>query len=123
MYFWLLAGAAGAGSFTRAATDRAQAATALNRVLGRDASRTAVPDGTNPFSDLPADHWACANVLEAAGALPEMPEGIVAVPEDALPRETDAAFSAPPQRAGPSAAHRCAAPPTAGTPGAPWDSP
>lgn len=71
---------------------RAQAATALNRVLGRDASRTAVPDGTNPFSDLPADHWACANVLEAAGALPEVPEGIVTVPEDALPRETDAAF-------------------------------
>ena len=68
---------------------RAQAATALNRVLGRDASRTAVPDRTNPFSDLPADHWACANVLEAAGALPE---GIVTVPEDALPRETDAAF-------------------------------
>lgn len=32
-------------------------------------------------------------------------------------------FSAPPRRAGPSAAPRCAALPTAGTPGALWDSP
>lgn len=81
------------GTFRPAASvTRAQAATALNRVLGRDASRTAVPEGTSPFSDLPANHWACANVLEAAGALPEVPAGIVTPPESALPRDTDAAF-------------------------------
>lgn len=75
-----------------ASVTRAQAATTLNRVLGRDASRTDMPDGTSPFSDLPEDHWACANVLEAAGALPEVPAGIVTPPESALPRDTDAAF-------------------------------
>lgn len=81
------------GTFRPAASvTRAQAATALNRVLGRDASRTAVPEGTSPFSDLPEDHWACANVLEAAGALPEVPADIVTPPESALPRDTDAAF-------------------------------
>lgn len=71
---------------------RAQAATALNRVLGRDASGTHVVEGTSPFSDLPEDHWACANVLEAAGVLPEVPADIVTPPESALPQDTDAAF-------------------------------
>lgn len=71
---------------------RAQAVTALNRVLGRDASHTALPEGGSPFSDLPADHWACANVLEAAGALPEVPAGMVIPAESALPGDADTAF-------------------------------
>lgn len=71
---------------------RAQAVTVLNRVLGRDASHTTLPEGGSPFSDLPADHWACANVLEATGALPEVPSGIVTPPESTLPGDTDAAF-------------------------------
>lgn len=48
---------------------RAEAVTIINRMLGRDESSTTVQEGTNPFSDLSSNHWAYANILEAAGRL------------------------------------------------------
>lgn len=48
---------------------RAQAVTAINRMLGRDESQTHVEEGLNSFSDLDAGHWAYGNILEAAGVL------------------------------------------------------
>lgn len=48
---------------------RAEAVTAINRMLGRDESYTEVDPTINPFSDLTEDHWAYANILEAAGVL------------------------------------------------------
>ena len=47
----------------------AEAVTIINRLLGRDESSTTAKEGTNPFSDLSAGHWAYANILEAAGEL------------------------------------------------------
>ena len=38
-------------------------------MLGRDESVTELLTVENPFSDLAESHWACANVLEAAGVL------------------------------------------------------
>ena len=48
---------------------RAEAVTAINRMLGRDESVTELLTVENPFSDLAESHWAYANVLEAAGVL------------------------------------------------------
>ena len=48
---------------------RAEAVTAINRILGRDESVTELLSVSNPFSDLAESHWAYMNVLEAAGAL------------------------------------------------------
>ena len=49
---------------------RAEAVTALNRVLGRDESHTTVSsDFENPFFDLAETSWAYANFLEAAGMM------------------------------------------------------
>ena len=48
---------------------RAEAVTAINRMLGRDESVTELLTVENSFSDLAESHWACANVLEAAGVL------------------------------------------------------
>ncbi len=65
---WMAGDAKGGFQPGRAVT-RAEAVTAINRMLGRDESRTSVAAGTNPFSDLDAGHWAYGNLLEAAGAL------------------------------------------------------
>ena len=69
---------------------RAGAVTAINRMLGRDESHTAVAEGRNLFLDLDAGHWAYENLLEAAGALPETPAGVFLPEEDALPAGTAA---------------------------------
>ena len=64
---------------------RAQAVTAINRLLGRDESATLVSAEENPFHDLDSDHWAYGNLLEAAGILtdPITEKGII-------PQEADA---------------------------------
>lgn len=67
---------------------RAEAVTAINRMLGRDESCTPVEAGANPFSDLDAGHWAYGNLLEAAGVLRG---GAPAVPQSgALPEGSSA---------------------------------
>lgn len=48
---------------------RAEAVTAINRMLGRDEFATDTSSISNPFSDLPDNHWAYANILEATGVL------------------------------------------------------
>ena len=57
---------------------RAQAVTAINRLLGRDES-AAPAEGESPFRDLDSGHWAYGNLLEAAGMLqdPVLPVGPV----------------------------------------------
>ena len=56
-------------------------------MLGRDESVTELLSVENPFSDLAESHWACANVLEAAGVL----KGDAAVPKmDSVPKNTSA---------------------------------
>ena len=62
---WLQGGADGLFHPEREIT-RAEAVTAINRMLGRDESVTELLSVKNPFSDLAESHWACANVLEAA---------------------------------------------------------
>lgn len=66
---------------------RAAAVTAINRVLGRDATHRAVEPGQPVFGDLDASHWAYKNLLEAAGllattALPPVEAGPVSLPGD-----------------------------------------
>ena len=83
---WLQGGADGLFHPEREIT-RAEAVTAINRMLGRDESVTELLSVKNPFSDLTESHWACANVLEAAGVL----KGDVAVPKmDSVPKNTSA---------------------------------
>ena len=83
---WLQGGADGLFHPERQIT-RAEAVTAINRMLGRDESVTELLSVENPFSDLAESHWACANVLEAAGVL----KGDVAVPKmDSVPKNTSA---------------------------------
>ena len=68
---------------------RAESVTAINRMLGRDESVTELLPVENPFSDLAESHWACANVLEAAGVLKDN----ASVPEawmDSVPKNTSA---------------------------------
>lgn len=68
---------------------RAEAVTAINRMLGRDESATELMSVENPFSDLAESHWAYANVLEAAGVLKDN----TSVPEawmDSVPKNTSA---------------------------------
>ena len=66
---------------------RAEAVTAINRMLGRDESVTELMSVKNPFSDLAESHWACGNVLEAAGVLKDD----AAVPKmDSVPQNTSA---------------------------------
>ena len=66
---------------------RAEAVTAINRMLGRDESVTELLSVKNPFSDLAESHWAYGNVLEAAGVL----KGDAAVPKmDSVPQNTSA---------------------------------
>ena len=56
-------------------------------MLGRDESVTELLSVKNPFSDLAESHWACANVLEAAGVLKDD----AAVPKmDSVPKNTSA---------------------------------
>lgn len=69
---------------------RAEAVTAINRMLGRDESHTDVEKGLNPFSDLDAGHWAYGNILEAAGALPDASSEDFKPKSEALPKETSA---------------------------------
>lgn len=64
---------------------RAEAVTAINRLLGRDESHTPVDGQANPFSDLDTNHWAYANLLEAAGALSAGISPPFAPDSDALP--------------------------------------
>ena len=65
------------------AVTRAEAVTALNRVLGRDEAQTAVAeDLANPFTDLADTSWAYANMLEAAGLLVrDLPDQARPLPE------------------------------------------
>lgn len=65
------------------AVTRAEAVTALNRVLGRDEAQTAVAaDLVNPFADLVDTSWAYANMLEAAGLLVrDLPDQARPLPE------------------------------------------
>ena len=66
---------------------RAEAVTAINRMLGRDESVTELMSVKNPFSDLAESYWAYGNVLEAAGVL----KGDAAVPKmDSVPQNTSA---------------------------------
>ena len=67
---------------------RAEAVTAINRMLGRDESCTFVNDELNPFSDLDAGHWAYENILEAAGVLPDDFSGYFKPKSEALPKGT-----------------------------------
>lgn len=69
---------------------RAQAVTAINRMLGRDESLVSTETCPNPFTDLDNDHWAYRNVLEATGTLIEMPEFV----DKPLPEETTAYYFA-----------------------------
>lgn len=65
---------------------RSEAVTAINRMLGREESKTAVVSMTSPFVDLEETHWAYANILEATGVLadsPSMNKG------DSLPEKID----------------------------------
>ena len=62
---------------------RAAAVTTLNRVLGRDESATQLTGNSQPFSDLPDNHWARKNILEAAGYL-DKTALYVPVPDDAV---------------------------------------
>ena len=83
---WLQGGADGLFHPEREIT-RAEAVTAINRMLGRDESVTELLSVENPFSDLAESHWAYANVLEAAGVL----KGDAAVPKmDSVPKNTSA---------------------------------
>ena len=83
---WLQGGADGLFHPEREIT-RAEAVTAINRMLGRDESVTELLSVENPFSDLGESHWAYANVLEAAGVL----KGDAAVPKmDSVPQNTSA---------------------------------
>ncbi|MCL2165000.1 MAG: S-layer homology domain-containing protein [Oscillospiraceae bacterium] len=45
---------------------RAEAVTILNRALGRGIAPEGIPSGAPSFSDLPEDHWAYAQILEAS---------------------------------------------------------
>lgn len=69
---------------------RAQAVTAVNRMLGRDASQSPVGLGMSPWSDLTAGHWAYGNLLEAAGVLTDTLDAPFAPEADALPEAADA---------------------------------
>ncbi len=72
------------------AVTRAQAVTALNRMLGRDTARTLVGRGLSPWSDLTAGHWAYGNLLEAAGVLTEAFDTPYAPEAEALPEAAEA---------------------------------
>lgn len=69
---------------------RAEAVTAINRMLGRDESHTDVAKESNPFSDLDAGYWAYGNILEAAGILSEDFSGSFTPKSEALPKGTSA---------------------------------
>ena len=71
------------------AISRAEAVTAINRMLGRDESVTAVASEENPFSDLSEAHWAYGNMMEATGSLSEAPSAYTPSKED-LPAGTEA---------------------------------
>lgn len=71
------------------AISRAEAVTAINRMLGRDESVTAVASEENPFSDLSEAHWAYGNMMEATGSLTEAPSAYTPSKED-LPAGTEA---------------------------------
>ena len=47
---------------------RAEAVTILNRALGRAIAPEDIPAGAPSYSDLPADHWAYAQIIEASVA-------------------------------------------------------
>ena len=47
---------------------RAEAVTILNRALGRAIAPEDIPAGVPSYSDLPADHWAYAQIIEASAA-------------------------------------------------------
>ena len=68
----------------------AQAVTAINRMLGRDESHTAVGVGLSPFSDVTSSHWAYENLLEAAGALTDDTTEPFAPADGDLPEGTSA---------------------------------
>lgn len=68
---------------------RAEAVTAINRMLGRDESVTELLSIENPFPDLTENHWAYMNVLEAAGVLKDnasVPGALM----DSIPENTSA---------------------------------
>jgi len=69
---------------------RAEAVTAINRMLGRDESCTFVNDGLNPFLDLHASHWAYQNILEANGVLPDDFSGYFMPKSEALSKGASA---------------------------------
>lgn len=69
---------------------RAQAATAINRMLGRDESHTAVGAGLSPFSDVTSGHWAYENLLEATGVLTDDTTAPFAPADGVLPESTSA---------------------------------
>ena len=97
---------------------RAQAVTAINRMLGRDESLVSTETCPNPFTDLDNDHWAYRNVLEATGTLIEMPEFV----DKPLPEETTAYTSPTKPMVGPSATRNSAVPLTAENTGSPLAS-
>lgn len=65
------------------AITRAQAVTAINRLLGRDESAILVSAEENPFQDLDSSHWAYGNLLEAAGILTDPITDKGVVPQEA----------------------------------------
>ena len=65
---------------------RAEAVTAINRMLGRDESATEVDTSLNPFSDLSENHWAYANILEATGML-ENAQPLYTPKPDSMPKD------------------------------------
>lgn len=71
---------------------RAEAVTAINRMLGRDESHTYVDEGANSFSDLDAGHWAYGNILEAAGVLSGDSSESFTPKSESLPKETSAYY-------------------------------
>jgi hypothetical protein len=70
---------------------RAEAVTAINRMLGRDESHTYIEKGLCSFSDLDAGHWAYGNILEAAGVLSDFSESFTPKKES-LPSGTCAYY-------------------------------
>lgn len=62
---------------------RAEAVTAINRVLGRDESKTTALLSPSPYADLDETHWAYANILEATGVLADCPPVGNSLPEEA----------------------------------------
>lgn len=70
---------------------RAAAVTTLNRILGQDESATQLTGNPQPFSDLPDNHWARKNILEAAGYL-DKTALYMPIPDDAtMPKDFERA--------------------------------